>query len=126
MQVATAMNADRVVLTHFSQRYPRLPVGLPVEGDPNYGYHIVAYDGMVIPLCMATDMPNLMPLLTGETNLRLISAISKEPLAGATCVHLHSQFCKSTWSTAKGRQKRRKEGRGLRGEIARIEVQSLC
>ncbi|KAK9866195.1 hypothetical protein WJX84_011922 [Apatococcus fuscideae] len=65
MQVATAMNADRVVLTHFSQRYPRLPVGLPVEGDPNYGYHIVAYDGMVIPLCMATDMPNLMPLLTG-------------------------------------------------------------
>ncbi|KAK9822596.1 hypothetical protein WJX74_008798 [Apatococcus lobatus] len=64
MQVATAMNADRVILTHFSQRYPRLPVGLPVEGKPNYGYHLVAYDGMVVPLSMLRDMPNLMPLLT--------------------------------------------------------------
>ena len=67
MQVATDMGADRVILTHFSQRYPRLPVGLPVEGDPEYGYHLVAYDGMVVPLSMLKPMPNLMPLLTGST-----------------------------------------------------------
>ena len=32
LQVAADMGAYRTILTHFSQRYPKIPVGIPTEG----------------------------------------------------------------------------------------------
>ena len=96
MQVATAMNAGRVILTHFSQRYPRFPVGLPVEGGPDYGYHLVAYDGMVVPLNMLEAMPELMPLLTGRPSRKHAMGQAwrhgHQPLSPATCLCLRMVF----------------------------------
>jgi hypothetical protein len=47
-------------LTHFSQRYPKLPPGL--EG-PDAATAAVAFDGMCIPLVALPDLPKLLPLL---------------------------------------------------------------
>lgn len=60
LQVARDCGAYRTVLTHFSQRYPKLPPGL--EG-PKAATAAVAFDGMCIPLIALLDLPKLLPLL---------------------------------------------------------------
>ena len=32
LKVAASMGAYRIILTHFSQRYPKIPVGIPTSG----------------------------------------------------------------------------------------------
>ena len=32
LRVAASMGAYRTILTHFSQRYPKIPVGIPTSG----------------------------------------------------------------------------------------------
>ena len=58
---AADMGAYRTVLTHFSQRYPGLPPGLP-RGGPLGAEPIVAFDGMRLPLRLLPGAP----LLTRE------------------------------------------------------------
>jgi ribonuclease Z len=57
------MGAYRTLLTHFSQRYPRLPAGLDA-GAPDWRSRPgVAFDGMVLPLSALPDLPALTPLV---------------------------------------------------------------
>jgi len=47
MEAATAMHSEVVILTHFSQRYPKLPVFKTGDDEAKF---LVAFDGMTIPL----------------------------------------------------------------------------
>ena len=61
--------AYRTILTHFSQRYPKLPPGLETEAAATAGI-AVAFDGMRVPLLALQDLPQLLPVLQqawGET-----------------------------------------------------------
>lgn len=60
--VAEAMGAFRTVLTHFSQRYPRVPPGVPAEG-PLAGRALAACDGMSLPLALLPRLHLLAPAL---------------------------------------------------------------
>ncbi|CAL5221692.1 g3928 [Coccomyxa viridis] len=67
LMVAEEMHAYRTVLTHFSSRYPKLPVGLPGSG-PASEQVLVAYDGMRLPLSLLTAAPKVMgPLVLAFT-----------------------------------------------------------
>ena len=86
LQVAADCGAFRTVLTHFSQRYPRLPPSLAGDslagddlagnspaGDDVAGYNlsgsnlagraVAAFDGMRIPLTALRDVPKIGPVL---------------------------------------------------------------
>ncbi len=53
------MNAERIILTHFSQRYPKIPVI-----DSDYEDRIcIAFDMMVITLSDLKALPSLLPSL---------------------------------------------------------------
>lgn len=54
--------AYRTILTHFSQRYPKLPPGLETEAVATAGI-AVAFDGMRVPLTALSDLPQLLPVL---------------------------------------------------------------
>uniref|UniRef100_A0A061RVH9 ribonuclease Z n=1 Tax=Tetraselmis sp. GSL018 TaxID=582737 RepID=A0A061RVH9_9CHLO len=71
MQCAEKMGAFRTVLTHFSQRYPRMPEGLQLDVRPLSRRPVVAFDGMRVPLALLPELPVLMPLVA--------SALSTEP-----------------------------------------------
>lgn len=60
LSVGKDCGAYRTVLTHFSQRYPKLPPGIPVEAADTAA---VAFDGMVVPLIALPDLPKLLPAL---------------------------------------------------------------
>jgi ribonuclease Z len=49
LHVSSRMSAKHTILTHFSQRYPKFPVGIPVDPQKPVG---VAFDGMVVPLAI--------------------------------------------------------------------------
>lgn len=53
--------AYRCILTHFSQRYPKWPEGLPAAGDGGGVGVAVAFDGMRVPLALLPALPSLMP-----------------------------------------------------------------
>jgi hypothetical protein len=55
-----AMGAYRTILTHFSQRYPKFPEGLPAEGAAAASTAI-AFDGMRVPLAALPLLPALRP-----------------------------------------------------------------
>ena len=62
LQAATAMGAYRTVLTHFSQRYSKVPVGLQTAGDAAEDAAktaIIAFDGMSVPLTLLLELPRL-------------------------------------------------------------------
>ena len=63
LAAAAGMGAHRVVLTHFSQRYPRLPPCIVTAG-PIAQRYIVAFDGMEVPFAILGELPKLMPLLS--------------------------------------------------------------
>ncbi|GAB4817494.1 hypothetical protein N2152v2_004540 [Parachlorella kessleri] len=60
LAVAQAMGAYRTILTHFSQRYPKFPEGLPAEG-PAAATTAIAFDGMSVPLAALPLLPQLRP-----------------------------------------------------------------
>jgi hypothetical protein len=49
------------VLTHFSQRYPRLPGGYPATAQPWRRRPLLAVDGAVLSFELLPDLPALMP-----------------------------------------------------------------
>ena len=62
LQAAAAMGAYRTVLTHFSQRYSKVPVGLQTAEDGAQSAAetaIVAFDGMSVPLTLLSELPRL-------------------------------------------------------------------
>jgi len=60
--VARAMAAYRTVLTHFSQRYPRVPPGVPAAG-PLAARALAACDGLSLPLALLPRLHALAPAL---------------------------------------------------------------
>eukprot|EP00775_Hariotina_reticulata_P009019 gene9019-9191_t len=61
ISVAEDMNAYRTVLTHFSQRYPRLPGGYPAAARPWRRRPLLAVDGAVLTFALLPQLPALMP-----------------------------------------------------------------
>ena len=62
MAIGRSCGAYRTILTHFSQRYPRLPPGLDMEAAATAAI-AVAFDGMRVPLTSLPDLPQLLPVL---------------------------------------------------------------
>ena len=60
LSVSCNSGSYRTVLTHFSQRYPKLPVGLEAV---DASWAAVAFDGMRLPLTALPDLPLLLPAL---------------------------------------------------------------
>ena len=58
LQVAAAMGAYRTILTHFSQRYSKVPVGLETAGNAA-STAMIAFDGMSMPLALLPVLPKL-------------------------------------------------------------------
>ena len=56
--VGSRMGAWRVVLTHFSQRYPKLPDVREAAANT-----IVAFDNMRVPFSLLPQLPQLTPAL---------------------------------------------------------------
>ena len=59
IDVGKRMKAYRTVLTHFSQRYPKIPV-LPEEQEDHVG---IAFDFMRIPFPALNWIPTMLPAL---------------------------------------------------------------
>lgn len=57
LQVAAFMGAYRTILTHFSQRYSKVPVALQTNDKANCA--MIAFDGMTVPLSLLPDLPRL-------------------------------------------------------------------
>lgn len=60
-QKFSAFLACRTVLTHFSQRYPRLPAGYPSTARPWRQRPLLAVDGAVVSFAALPLLPALMP-----------------------------------------------------------------
>lgn len=61
IDIATQMNAKRTILTHFSQRYPKFPKGLPDKGDGHGPSLSVAFDGFCVPWSLLDDFHEFTP-----------------------------------------------------------------
>ncbi|EFJ39949.1 hypothetical protein VOLCADRAFT_100314 [Volvox carteri f. nagariensis] len=61
--VAEAMGAYRTILTHFSQRYPRIPAGVNPAARPLHRRPLPAFDGMLLPLAALPELPYILPPL---------------------------------------------------------------
>ena len=57
LQVAASMRAYRTILTHFSQRYCKVPVAL--EANDAATAAVIAFDCMSVPLTLLADLPKL-------------------------------------------------------------------
>jgi ribonuclease BN (tRNA processing enzyme) len=60
INIAKKMNAKRTILTHFSQRYPKFPKGIP-EDSINMHCLSVAFDGYCLPWTLLDDYHKFMP-----------------------------------------------------------------
>lgn len=58
LQVALGMGAYRAILTHFSQRYSKTPVGLQAARSAA-NTAMIAFDGMSVPLSLLSELPKL-------------------------------------------------------------------
>ncbi|KAL2916967.1 hypothetical protein HK105_203399 [Polyrhizophydium stewartii] len=67
IQVGTAMQAQNLLLTHFSQRYPKLPNVDAAPSDGNNPAHLptigVAFDLMTVPMPEFWKLPHMVPAL---------------------------------------------------------------
>ena len=63
VDVARGMNAYRTILTHFSQRYPRVPEGLDCTAMPLRDRPFVAFDGLRVPFSLLPVLPLAVPAL---------------------------------------------------------------
>ena len=74
IEVARGMRAYRIILSHFSQRYPRMPEGLSDEScssDPLKSLReipMVAFDGLVVPLSLLPVLPLVLPSMKMALN----------------------------------------------------------
>lgn len=57
----SAPHSCRTVLTHFSQRYPRMPSGYPADARPWRKRPLLAVDGAVVRFDLLPVLPALMP-----------------------------------------------------------------
>jgi len=57
------MGAYRTLLTHFSQRYPKLPGGLDARAACWRQRPVLGFDGMVVPMALLPQLPALTPLV---------------------------------------------------------------
>ena len=57
------MQAYRTILTHFSQRYPRLPEGLDASCRAFRDRPAVAFDGMTVPFDLLPALPLVVPVV---------------------------------------------------------------
>lgn len=59
------LQAYRTILTHFSQRYPRMPDGLDAgsAGGCLRDRPAIAFDGMLVPLALLPALPLVVPVL---------------------------------------------------------------
>ncbi len=80
LQVAASMCAYRTVLTHFSQRYSKVPVELQKGHRANSA--MIAFDGMSIPLTLLPDLSQLAEgvalVFAEEESVTDIVAVSDE------------------------------------------------
>jgi hypothetical protein len=58
-----SMRAYRTLLTHFSQRYPKLPAGVDAAAKDWRRRPVIAFDGMVVPFALLPELPALTPLV---------------------------------------------------------------
>jgi hypothetical protein len=70
------MGAWRVVLTHFSQRYPKLTDVRDAPAD----CAIIAFDMMTVPFSLLPDLPKLTPALLCMFATELEDADEKQPM----------------------------------------------
>ena len=59
MEVAASMRAHRTILTHFSQRYSKIPVELQANSQMVKSV-MLAFDGMTVPLNFLDVLPHLL------------------------------------------------------------------
>ena len=59
LEIGRRMGAWRVILTHFSQRFPKLA---DVRDSPTDGA-VIAFDGMRVPFSLLPELPQLTPSL---------------------------------------------------------------
>ena len=59
LEVAANMGAYRTILTHFSQRYSKVPVELQANSKMAESV-MIAFDGMTVPLCLSDVLPKLL------------------------------------------------------------------
>jgi ribonuclease BN (tRNA processing enzyme) len=67
LEVARGMRAYRTILTHFSQRYPKIPDGLEGSSDSFKAWRetpMVAFDGLSVPLSLLPVLPLLLPAMS--------------------------------------------------------------
>ena len=67
LEVARGMRAYRTILTHFSQRYPKIPDGLEGSSDSFKAWRetpMVAFDGLRVPLSLLPVLPLLLPAMS--------------------------------------------------------------
>jgi ribonuclease BN (tRNA processing enzyme) len=94
LHVAQRMGAYCTILTHFSQRYPKFPEGLPVIDPGKVGFGgddmvrvAPAFDGMCVPLHALGQLPLLTPgmalVLGGGGNAGGLDGAAGDP--GACC-----------------------------------------
>eukprot|EP00325_Prymnesiales_sp_UTEX-LB-985_P013193 CAMPEP_0174753594 /NCGR_PEP_ID=MMETSP1094-20130205/104329_1 /TAXON_ID=156173 /ORGANISM="Chrysochromulina brevifilum, Strain UTEX LB 985" /LENGTH=86 /DNA_ID=CAMNT_0015959387 /DNA_START=105 /DNA_END=362 /DNA_ORIENTATION=- len=62
LDVGFHMNAWRVVLTHFSQRYPKLTDVRKTSADGE-DWAVIAFDQMTMPFALMETLPKLTPAL---------------------------------------------------------------
>lgn len=58
------------MLTHFSQRYPRLPAGYPADARPWRQRPLLAVDGAVLPFHLLPQLPALMPAVAAALEVQ--------------------------------------------------------
>lgn len=63
LSVARRMRAYRTLLTHFSQRYPKLPAGVDACAAKWRERPVLGFDGMVVPLALLPVLPALTPVV---------------------------------------------------------------
>jgi hypothetical protein len=63
LDVARGMRAYRTILTHFSQRYPRVPEGLDCMALPLRDRPFVAFDGLTVPFHLLPSLPLAAPAM---------------------------------------------------------------
>lgn len=61
IHVAETMNAKRTILTHFSQRYPKFPKGVPLDCAHLQTTLSVAFDGYCLPWSLLDEYHKFMP-----------------------------------------------------------------
>ena len=74
MTIALKIHADAVLLTHFSQRYPKIPPGSKYNSCVPHEQNQIAsaYDGMRIPL--KDGMNEMLTALLGSLTLTVLSS----------------------------------------------------